>query len=381
MIRPSVCVVGPGWRFTSGISHFTCLLAGALADTCDTSVILIRRLLPRMCYPGRARVGVRVTTLEHDPRVEVFDGIDWFWVPSLFRAIRRLRDWHPDTLLLQWWTGTVAHTYLVLAVLARRRGARVLIEFHEIQDTGEARIPLVSAYTRLLLRVLLRHVDGLVAHSEHDRDVLRESHALAGRPIEVVPHGPFAHYRAERVPSEDGTVRLLFFGLIRPYKGLVHLVAAFDRLTAEEASRYRLTIVGETWEGNTEPLEMVARSPHRDRITVVNRYVSDEEAIRHFGRTDVLVLPYLRSSASGPLHIAMSNGLPVIVSEVGGLAEAARGYLGSVMVPPADEDALLAAIRRLPARVGRTYPDPHSWRDNVEAVLRCGLPVDLAEAA
>jgi hypothetical protein len=183
--RPSVCVVGPGWRFTSGISHFTCLLAAAMADHADTSVLLIRRLLPRFCYPGRARVGVRVTTLDHDPRVTVYDGIDWFWIPSLFRAIHRLREWTPDTLLLQWWTGTVAHTYLVLAVLARRRGARIVIEFHEIQDTGEARIPLVSAYTRLMLRVLLRHVDGLIAHSEHDRDVLAPSRWVPTAPSAI----------------------------------------------------------------------------------------------------------------------------------------------------------------------------------------------------
>jgi glycosyltransferase involved in cell wall biosynthesis len=370
--RPRVCVVGSGWRFTGGISHFTCLLAGALAEHTETSAILIRRLMPRMFYPGRKHVGQRVASVDYDRRVDVFDGIDWYWFPSLFTGLRKLRARQPDILLMQWWTGTVAHTYLVLAALARRRGAKVLIEFHEVQDTGEVRIPFVATYTRLLLRWLLRLADGFLVHSEHDRELLSETYDLSSKPVAVVPHGPFAHYRTNHQPAEDGAFRLLFFGLIRPYKGLEHLIAAFDRLSPEEAARYRLAIVGETWEGCTEPIEMIERSPHRDRITLVNRYVTDEEAVEHFSRADALVLPYLRSSASGPLHIAMSNGIPVIVSAVGGLVEAVGDYEGAIMVRPADGDDLLDAIRAVPARAGQVYADPHSWERNVEAVLRFG---------
>lgn len=367
--RPSVCVVGSGWRFTSGISHFTCLLSGALANHVDTSAILMRRLLPRVFYPGRNHVGVRVAAVEYDQRVDVFDGVDWFWIPSLFTAIRRLRAQRPDIVLFQWWTGTVAHTYLVLAAVARRQGSRVLVEFHEVQDTGEVRVPFVATYTRLVLRALLRRADGFLVHSQHDRVLLSDTFDLAGRPLSVVPHGPFNHYTTRREPSEDGTFRLLFFGIIRPYKGLRHLIAAFNQLTLEEAAWYRLTVVGETWEGCTEPIEMIDKSPHRDRITLVNRYVTDEEAVGHFSRADALVVPYLRSSASGPLHIAMSNGMPVIVSAVGGLVEAAAGYEGAIMVEPADEGALLEAIKAVRTLAGEMYPDPHSWERNVAAVL------------
>jgi glycosyltransferase involved in cell wall biosynthesis len=367
--RARVCVVGSGWRFTGGISHFTCLLSSALAEHADTSAILIRRLLPRALYPGRAHVGVRVASIDYDPRVRVFDGIDWFWGPSLLTALRRLRAQRPDVLVLQWWSGTVAHTYLVLAAVARRLGARVVVEFHEVADTGELRVPLVAAYTRRMLRALVRRADGFLVHSGHDREVLGQAYDLSGGTVTVVPHGPLPHYVAPRVPSDDGTFRLLFFGLIRPYKGLRHLIAAFDRLTAQEAARYRLTVVGETWEGCTEPIEMIGRSPHRDRITLVNRYVTDEEAVGHFARADALVVPYLRSSASGPLHIAMGNGLPVIVSAVGGLVEAVGDYPGALLVEPADEDGLLDAIRAVPARAGRVYEDPHTWDRHVEAVL------------
>jgi glycosyltransferase involved in cell wall biosynthesis len=367
--RPRVCVVGSGWRFTGGISHFTCRLAGALAEEADTSAILLRRLLPTRLYPGHRHVGEQVAGIDYDPRVSVFDGIDWFWFPSLLTAITRLRARRPDVLVLQWWTGAVAHTYLVLAMVARRLGTNVVIEFHEVQDTGEVKIPLVGAYTRAVLRWILRCASGFLVHSEHDRELLSRIYDLSGRPVSTVSHGPFDHYRAERTESADNTCRLLFFGIIRPYKGLEHLVRAFDRLSAQEAARFHLTVVGETWEGCAEPIELIERSPHRERITLVNRYVTDGEAVEHFSQSDALVLPYLRSSASGPLHIAMSNGLPTVVSAVGGLVEAVENYTGAILVPPGDEAALLDAIRSLPAQAGQVHADPHSWAANVNAVL------------
>jgi glycosyltransferase involved in cell wall biosynthesis len=364
-----VCVVGSGWRFTSGISYYTCHLAGALAERATVSAILMRRMIPKMLYPGRARVGKRLAALEYDERVAVFDGVDWFWIPSIIGAVRHIRRTRPTLVVLQWWTGTVVHSYFALALAARSVGARVIVEFHEVQDTGEARVPLVSSYTRRALRGVLRRAEAFLVHSEHDREHLGRAYNLSGRPVEVVPHGPFSHHRAERTPGEEGVCRLLFFGTIRPYKGLEYLVEAFNALSAEEASGYRLAVVGETWEGWTRPLDLIEASPHRNRITVVNRYVSDEDVTEHFARADVVVLPYLRSSASGPLHIAMSNGLPVVVTAVGGLVEAVADYEGAILVEPGDPPGLTEALRKARARAGDVYVERHTWQRNVDAIL------------
>ena len=304
-------------------------------------------------------------TREHWPvtRIRIADVV----VPH--DRMRKLRREKPDVIVLQWWTGTVAHTYAALAAAARRLGIKVVVEFHEVQDTGELRIPFVGAYTRRVFASVLRNSDAFIVHSEHDRELLGSIYELSGRPVAVVPHGPFDHYAVERVPSEDGAFRLLFFGLIRPYKGLKYLVEAFNRLSPEEARDFSLTVVGETWEGHTEPFEMIEASPHRERITVVNRYVSDDEAKEYFARADALVLPYLRSSASGPLHIAMSNGMAVVVSAVGGLTEAAQEYAGAVMVEPEDVDGLVEALRKVRTTAGQHFTDPHSWERNARAVI------------
>jgi glycosyltransferase involved in cell wall biosynthesis len=365
-------IVGSGTRFLSGISYYTARLSAAASGRHEVAVIPMRRLLPRWAYPGRQRVGVHLTEIDYGAST-VHPGIDWFWFGSLRSGLRFMRTWAPDVVVFEWWTGTVLHTYLVLAALAKRRGARVVIEFHEVQDTGEAKLPLVGRYVRALARRLMRGADAFVIHSEADRAPLSQTYELGDKPIAIVPHGPYDHHplRPGATPlraAPRGVCNVLFFGTIRPYKGLEDLVEAFSSLNANEVRGLWLTVVGETWEGWTRPLAMIEASPHRERITVVNRYVTDNETAACFAGADAVVLPYHRSSASGPLHIAMSEGLPVIVTAVGGLAEAAGNYGGVRFVDPRRPDQIGAELRRLPADIGRRYADPHSWEHSVDAL-------------
>lgn len=369
--RPSVLVVGSGWRFTSGISYYTCRLANTFAERGPTRALLMRRLVPRILYPGKARVGERVNDLDYVGSVDVYDGVDWYWGTSMRGACRFVRRNPPDVVVLQWWTGAVLHSYLRLARTARALGSRVVIEWHEVQDTGEARIPGVTNYVRRAMQMLLKLVDGHVVHSAYDLDLLRRAYGLSTENVAVAPHGPYDHHLSED-PSNLAPVPMdlkgspddftfLYFGTIRPYKGVEDAVAAFDRLPDRVRTRSRLLVVGESWEGWTAPLEAIAASPNADRITLVNRYVSDAEVSAYFAAADAVVLPYRRSSASGPLHIAMSAGLPVLVTEVGGLVEAAGDYAGTRFVPPAAPAALADAMTEVVSWRGRRFEDPHSW--------------------
>jgi glycosyltransferase involved in cell wall biosynthesis len=247
---------------------------------------------------------------------------------------------------------------------------------HETQDTGEARHRFARWYTGLGLRLLLAMVGSVVVHSGFDRARLSGNPSFRGLPVYVIPHGPYDHLRSEASAAlatyqpargEPGEYCYLYFGTIRPYKGVEYLIEAFNGLDAEEVARRRLVVVGETWEGWELPATLIQASPHRDRITFVNRYVHDTEAADFFARADAVVLPYVRSSASGPLHMAMSHGLPVAVSRVGGLVEAAQDYQGTVFLRPGDVDGIRAALRSLPARPRRVHPDPHDWSRNATA--------------
>ncbi len=366
-----VCVVGSGPHFLSGISYYTNKLVNELGRRHRASAILMRTLLPKRLYPGRDRVGTGLVEFRYPAGSKVFDGIDWWWGRGILRALRLLAGERPDFLVLQWWSGTVLHTYLLLAAFARLRGARVVLEFHEVLDTAEDAIPAARQYVGTLLPLLLRMTDGFVVHTEFDRAALQQTYGLGDRPVALIPHGPYDQYAAadrsveaaevKPEPTADGPIDLLYFGVIRPFKGVEDLIEAFDGLDQDIAGDFRLTVVGETWEGCTEPAAMIARSPRRGSIEFVNRYVSDAEVAGFFARADAVVLPYHRSSASGPLQLAMAQGLPVVVTEVGGLVEAVRGYEGAIQVPPRDPAALRRAFTEARALRGVRFADVHSW--------------------
>jgi glycosyltransferase involved in cell wall biosynthesis len=378
--RKRVLVVGSGWRFTSGISYYTCRLANALSSRYDVGAILMRQLLPTRLYPGRERVGQALNDLRYDDRVEVFDGIDWWGLPSLAGAVRFLRRFRPDVLVLQWWTGAVLHSYLILCAAARIAGVPVVIEFHEVQDTGEARLRWAARYVRACIKPLLGAASGIVVHSRFDQEQIRLTYGVSTVPQVVARHGPYDHHRGADARREAAR-NVLFFGTIRPYKGLEDLIEAFGRLPED----WRLTVVGETWEGWTLPAELIAASPARERIAFVNRYVTDAEVNDFFAAADLVVLPYRRSSASGPLHIAMSHGLPVVVTAVGGLVEAAGDYPGVRFAPPAAPAALALAIRAAAPLIGRRHADPASWEHTVRAyddlLTRIGVHPPVAAPA
>ena len=143
-------------------------------------------------------------------------------------------------------------------------------------------------------------------------EAIPAAYPLGNAIVRVMPHGPYHHVvtstAARADASDDSPFRLLYFGVIRPYKGVEDLVEAFSMLDRDQASQFRLSIVGETWEGCTAPDEAIARSPHADLIERVDRYVSDEELADYVAQADAVVLPYHRSSLSGPLYIAMTAG-------------------------------------------------------------------------
>lgn len=420
-----ICVVGSGTYYLSGISYYTTYLASALSCHVEVSTLLMRKLVPRRFYPGRARVGHRLTSLSTSTLLPTFDGVDWYLLPSLLGAVRFLRRHDPEVLVLQWWTAAVLSQYLLLSWWARRRGVPIVIELHEDQDSGEQRIPLVARIGRWGLRRLAASSSVFVVHSEWDRSRLSERFHLPISRVHVVPHGPYevradlegtrqvsapgpgpvraSSARAtstvplasmaehdlagktstdrspvDRVATVSGPatqmgsygwepgadltpIRLLFFGVIRPYKGLEDLVDAFSLLPRDSGKAWRLTIVGETWEDWTLPLEKLRDSAYRREVEVVNRYVADDEAAAAFEEADIVVLPYHRSSASGPLHMAMGAGLPTVVTKVGGLVEAVHDYSGAVLVDPGNPAALAEGIVEATALMGLPHVRPLTW--------------------
>jgi glycosyltransferase involved in cell wall biosynthesis len=217
-------------------------------------------------------------------------------------------------------------------------------------------------------------VDALVVHSEYGRRQLLEATGLDPGKVRVIHHGAFEHltHLPDEQPlsgelAEVSEPVVLFFGLLRPYKGIDVLLDAWRDVAGAElwiVGRPRLAI---------EPLQ--ERAPAGVRF--VPRFVADAEIPAFFRRADIVVLPYSRTERfdfSGVLAAALAFGKPVVLTDVGGFGEIARTGAG-LLVPPDDPGALGAALTRL-------LDDPEA-RERLATAARAAAagPYSLDEAA
>ncbi len=342
-----IAIVGPSQRFLSGVSYYTIRLANALSNHTNVKVVLFRKMLPKRFFPGRKRVGAKLTSLKFNENVEVHEILDWYNPITWFNAYKLLKDC--KTVIFQWWTSSVAHMILFLELMCKLKDGdrkNIIIEFHEVLDPLESSILLINLYFKTVRRFITKLADHYVVHSKSEKEIIKSAYNIASSKISVIPHGVYDHYKtienAKKALKITENFVILFFGLIRPYKGLKYLIDAFNLLPEDVAKNARLLIVGETWEDKSVP-ELISKSRFKDKITFVNRYVSDYETSLYFSAADVLVLPYVRASQSGVGYIGMHFGLPILATEVGGLKSLSE-YKGTTFVKTRDEQDLSKAI-------------------------------------
>jgi glycosyltransferase involved in cell wall biosynthesis len=358
-----IAILGPSPRFLSGISYFTMRLANALAPRNKVTAVLFRKMLPARLFPGWRRVGSDITELDFAPGVSVREILDWYNPFTWVTAYRTLRT--TGVIILEWWTSSVAHMYFALGLLNRGK-VPVVIEFHEVVDPLEQSILPIRYYSRVMGRLIRGQAVRYVVHSEADKSLIRTHYGIRGKDITIIPHGLYDQYRIIGQDEARKTLGfaekniILFFGLLRPYKGVPALIHAFEQLPGPLLSESRLVIAGEAWE-DQESVKMAKISRYAAQITVIDRYVDDQEISLLFSASDLLVIPYTRASQSGVAHIAMAYGLPVVASEVGGLVESLGPYQGTTFTRPGDVQGISEGIERVLSGKAR-YPVPEELR-------------------
>ncbi len=284
-----------------------------------TATELFYRRSSRMRNGSRLRLPVKA--LEHGPGM---------------RAARR-RTAAADVVHWQWVTFPPVDRFLIGR--ARKDQPRVITLHYPLPEATETKA--LAAQRRFLSRF-----DAVIVHTEGGAERLRTDVGLDPATVHVIPHGPFDYLTElpiERpLPPEfaaaEGPV-ILFFGLLRPYKGIDVLLAAFERLGETDAE---LWIAGMP-RMSMEPLARQAAHA-RGKVRFVPRFISDPEIPALMRRADVLALPYREIEQSGVLYTGLAFRKPMILSDIGGFSEvgdAAR------LVPPGDVDALATALREL----------------------------------
>ena len=330
----NISVIGPSKRFFSGLSAYTICLANVLSESNTVSVALLRNLLPKFLYPGKGHLNRQDYSLDFSPKIKTYDGLDWNSPASWMRVYHFLEQQQPEIVIMQWWTSSVVHMQLFLAIANRMKiKAKLILEMHEIVDPLEESIFPIRIYSRIMGRLLMKRVDAFVVHSASVKSQVAQIYHLDEDKVFIVPHGLYDVYHQDydkrAVMDELGIKEefvILYFGLIRKYKGVPYLVEAFNKLMPSIAQHSRLVIAGEDWGDETSLADLINSSPYREQITYKPGFVPDDMIPRYFSAADVVVLPYLRTSGSGVANIAMACGKPIITSDLETMRECLAGY-------------------------------------------------------
>lgn len=339
-----ITILGPAHPYRGGLASIMETMARVFRRR--GAEVLIRTFTlqyPSLLFPGKSQT---VSTPAPDDLrivrcVNTVDPFNWL---RIGRLVRRER---PDFVLLKYWTPFMAPCFGTIARLARRNGhTKVLCQIDNVEPHERHFVD------RPFNRYFLRSVDGFIYMSEQ---VHRELAVYTDAPALFSPHPLFEQF-GSRVDRGEACVRLgldpaagyaLFFGLVRDYKGLDWLLDAWAKLRREgRISDKKLIVAGEFYTSEEPYRAQIAAHRLQDDVILHNRFIPDAEVKYYFSAADCVVQPYKTATQSGVTQIAYQFCTPMIVTDVGGLAEIVPDGRVGYVCPPTVE-GVAEAIERI----------------------------------
>ena len=347
--------------FRGGIAQYNTLLCRALGGSPAVRFFSFTRQYPTLLYPGNDD---KDPTQSGHSEPGVLYTIDSLNPITWWRTARQIARLDPSIVFFHWWTFFWAPCFMVMCWLLKRRRLPIGVVCHNIADHD------ASSLKAAISRRFLRLADAFLVHSPEHAEILRRE--FPGRTIEYHPIPVYGHYpKPLGRLAKRGRLELLFFGFIRPYKGLDVLLDAM-RLVNDQS--VHLTVVGEHW-GDATGLEKAAST--QENVELHLRYMSDQDAAEYFDRADFIVLPYKSPTPSAVASLSYHYDKPIIASRVTGLSEIVAHGQSGLLTDPCNPGALADTIRHASrdqalhlADGVRLYKQTHGWESLLSAFDR-----------
>jgi len=366
-----ITLIGPVFPYRGGIAHFTTMLAKQLMDAGhEVQVISFKKQYPVWLYPGESDKDDSPERLKVDAEYVLtpLNPLSWH------KTTRAILEFQPDQVILPWWVTFWGPAFSHIIARLKRRQIPVTMLIHNTLP-HEARF-----IDKFLARRALKGADRYIVMTQKEK--VRLKSLLPGvQNIQIAPL-PIYHAFKENQQSRDeirhslglpeNAPVILFFGFIRPYKGLDILIEAFS-LLAERIKSAQLLIVGEFWHDKASYQSMINDLGLRDQVHIHDKYIPDDAVAPYFKASDVFAAPYVGGTQSAALKTALGFGLPSVATKIiedeflktipdrclivstgnpRELADALERQMQKSILPPAEIEAL---VRR-------------SWLGMVEAV-------------
>ncbi len=305
-----IALIGPVHPYRGGIAHFTTRLYEGLIKQHHVDVISYSKMYPKLLYPGKTNLDQSTSTFT-TPAEFILNPINPF---SWIKTKRRIKSLSPDLVLIQWWTTFLAPCTWFLGSRLSKLNIPIAFIVHNVLPHESNPVDSIIA------RCALATGKGFIVQSHNQDEQLRN--LIHSNHIYYCPHPVYDQFIDPTIDKTSARKRfnlhekdfvLLFFGIVRPYKGLKFLLTAVSTLL-QTGFQVKVIIAGEFWEREQDYIKLITDLGIKDAVIIDNRYIPNEEVTLYFKAADVFVAPYVSGTQSGALKIALAFGLPIIIS-------------------------------------------------------------------
>ena len=310
-----IAFLGPAYPLRGGIAQFIEIMAKKLSQENEVKIFSFRKQYPKLIFPGKDQTDKSDRKFDIDTDNTLIPYNPFTFIPTA----KKIKAWKPDVLILKYWIPFFAPAFgTVLRLLGNEIKTIYVIDnidFHEKWFMGN-----------VLTKFALKPADELITMS---RSVYNDAVKLF--PHKKVIHSfhpTYPHFNLNRYSRETAQAKLaltgkkvlLFFGYIKPYKGLDIIIKALP-LILQKLPDAHLLIVGEVYGNDAVYLHLIEKLNLKKHITFVREFVKNEDVEQYFRASDVMMLPYKQATQSGVAQVAYNFGLGCVATPVGGLPE------------------------------------------------------------
>ena len=339
-----IILLGTAYPYRGGLAAFNERLARQFQkEGHEVEIWTFTLQYPSFLFPGKTQYSTEEAPAGLTIRRVLNSCNPFNWI----RVGRQIRKVAPDMLICCYWMAFFAPAYGLISRIARRNGKTKAVALVHNMIPHEP-----SLLDRLFAPYFVASQNGFVALSDSVKEDIEkiESSLPCGEgwggvsPVSVSPHPIYDHY-GERMSKNDacralalseGKQYMLFFGLVRAYKGLDLLLDAFARVK-DQLPDLQLIIAGEFYEHEDKYREQIEANGLADRVILRNEFIPDADLRKYFGAADLIVQPYKSATQSGVTQVAFHFEKPMLVTNVGGLAEIVHDHqMGYACEPSAE---------------------------------------------
>ena len=332
-----IILLGTAYPFRGGLATFNERLARQfMAEGHQVEVWTFTLQYPSFLFPGKTQYSTETAPTDLPIRRILNSCNPFNWI-HVGHAIRKAA---PDMLICCYWMAFFAPAYSTVCRIAKRnKRTRCIALVHNMLPHEP------SILDKLLAPSFVRSQDAFVALSESVvKDIESIEQKITNRPKTFSPHPIYDHY-GDKMPKAEACKALnlptdkqymLFFGLVRAYKGLDLLLEAFAQIK-DQLPNLQLIVAGEFYEDEEKYRSQIELSGLTDRVIIRNEFIPDADLRKYFGAADLIVQPYKTATQSGVTQVAFHFEKPMLVTNVGGLGEIVHDHqMGYASNPNAD---------------------------------------------